>query len=79
MIDSAAFAPDVRIGQVWADNDWRSQGRTVIVLDIEDDAAICAVVWPGRRPRRRTKISLRRFRANSTGYKLVSDVPKVAA
>jgi hypothetical protein len=35
---------DVRPGQVWADNDQRSAGRTVRVERIEGDKAICTVL-----------------------------------
>jgi hypothetical protein len=67
--------PPVRVGQVWADNDWRSAGRTVMVIAITDGKAICAVAWPGHKTRNRTQIKLRRFRENSTGYRLIADVP----
>lgn len=65
----------VRVGQVWADNDWRSEGRTVMVMEIVGDRAICSVAWPNHKHLRRTAIALRRFRPNSTGYRLISDVP----
>jgi hypothetical protein len=35
--------PDVRPGQIWADNDPRSEGRTLQVLAIEEGRALCAV------------------------------------
>lgn len=70
----AATTPSV--GQVWADNDWRSAGRKLLIVKIEGDYAICSVVWPHHKTRKRTKVALRRFRPNSTGYRLVSDLPK---
>ncbi|MET8985880.1 hypothetical protein ABZW49_10565 [Nonomuraea wenchangensis] len=36
--------PDVRPGQVWADNDERSAGRTLRVDAIEGDKAVCTVL-----------------------------------
>lgn len=36
--------PDVRPGQVWADNDPRSAGRTLRVDSIENGKAICVIV-----------------------------------
>lgn len=83
--------PDVRPGQIWADNDKRSAGRKVRVIAIEDASG-----WDGgkRRPLvparavveqvvgrhnegtgRRTRIRLDRFRPTSTGYRLVQDAP----
>ena len=35
--------PHVRPGQIWADNDPRSEGRTLQVLAIEEGRALCAV------------------------------------
>lgn len=66
---------DVRVGQVWADNDYRSEGRTVMVMEIVGDSAICSVAFGNNKTRKRTKILLRRFRPNSTGYRLIADVP----
>ena len=37
-------APEVRVGQVWADNDVRSEGRTLRVVSIVGDKARCEVV-----------------------------------
>lgn len=68
---------DVRVGDVWADNDYRCEGRTVMVVAITDGKAICSVAWPNLkhgRVRHRTAIRLDRFRPNSTGYRLISRV-----
>ncbi len=35
---------DVKPGQIWADNDWRSAGRTLRVERIENGKAVCMVV-----------------------------------
>lgn len=77
--------PDVKVGQVWADNDARSAGRKVKVLELIDlggePAARVEVIavakgslpLDSRKPRV-TSIKLRRFRPNSTGYRLETDV-----
>lgn len=61
--------PSVRPGQVWADNDSRSRGRTVRVVSVDDDGK--ATVRSGGKL---TRIRLDRFRPTSTGYRLVEDV-----
>lgn len=66
---------EVRVGQVWADNDSRSEGRKLMVMAITDGKAICSVAWPDNKTRKRTAIRLDRFKPTSTGYRLVSDVP----
>jgi hypothetical protein len=80
-------APDVRAGQVWADNDSRSRGRTLRIDLIEkaeppntEDVAVCTVLTapPSMPVGKQTRIMVRRFRPNSTGYKLVKDVPRVS-
>lgn len=80
--------PDVRPGQVWADADSRTTGRTLRVDRIEDTKAVCVVLTNsiatqheidrGNRHAqdcrgRLTRISLARFRPTSTGYRLISD------
>lgn len=75
--------PDVRPGQVWADNDKRSVGRKVKVLEVEDRGggpyAVVEVISPARgslvldpKPRV-TRIAVRRFVPNSTGYRLLEE------
>jgi hypothetical protein len=61
---------EVRPGQVWADNDWRAHGRTVLVLAVDETHA--TVQSPSGRGRK-TRIRLDRFRPTSTGYRLVSE------
>lgn len=58
----------VKVGQVWADNDKRSRGRRVTVLEVGDEKALVTTGVT------KTWIRLTRFRPNSTGYRLVSDV-----
>lgn len=67
----------VAVGQVWADNDWRSRGRTVRIVAIEKNKVLVETITGiGGKPvakRRPTRILLNRLRPNSTGYRLVSD------
>lgn len=77
-----AELPEVRPGQVWADNDKREKGRTVKVLEIIDrggDHHVKVQVLTQRhgvvpKKERITRIAQRRFRPNSTGYRLIQDV-----
>ena len=76
-------APDVRVGQVWADNDWRSKGRRVRVDAIGPGPGInarfayasCTVVaHPDARViGKKTEIRVNRFKPTSTGYVLVQE------
>ena len=71
----------VRTGQVWADNDPRSAPRTVRVLEVDDEKALVEVVTPAAAATNagaRTRISVKRFRPTTTGYRLVEDVPESA-
>jgi hypothetical protein len=66
-------------GQIWADNDKRSQGRRIRVDFVcpwgceKDKNPHAHVVGWDRHGRQtsRTRIRLARFRDNSTGYRLV--------
>jgi hypothetical protein len=63
----------VRPGQIWADNDKRSNGRELRIERVDDQYAYA--VSPGRGGRfQQTRIRLDRFRPTSTGYRLVQDV-----
>lgn len=79
---------EVKPGQVWADNDPRSDGRTLRVDRIEGDKAACTVLtntqqadlglrdnspWVRDMRGKTTRISLSRFRPTSTGYRLLSE------
>jgi hypothetical protein len=71
--------PNVQVGQVWADNDKRSQGRHVKVVAIEVTLKQAVVgrcnAEGGLIDARVTRIRLSRFRPTSTGYRLVRDAP----
>lgn len=67
---------DVKPGQIWADNDWRCDGRQVQVVRIDGEYAVCDVIAgvggnPPPRPRPPVRILLRRFKPTSTGYRFV--------
>lgn len=64
----------VRPGQVWADNDKRSNGRQVRVIHVTETHAVVGPVNPKARGRA-TRIRLDRFVPSSTGYRLVSEAP----
>jgi hypothetical protein len=81
---------DIKPGQIWADNDERSAGRTLRVDRIDGERAVCTVLTnitvtqvelergiKGVRDSRghTTRISLKRFKPTATGYRLVSDPP----
>lgn len=76
--------PDVRVGDIWADNDPRIlQGyRLVRVLALEgadgvgsNGIAVCEAWWENGHDSlsvpRKTRIRVNRFRPNRTGYRLV--------
>lgn len=73
--------PEVKPGQVWADNDPRSAGRTLRVDRIDGDRAVCTVLTDADQRRsgaestvgNATRISLKRFRPTSTGYRYAGE------
>lgn len=80
---------EVKPGQVWADNDWRSEGRTLRVDEVGETHASCTVltnsqtvqadldlrgpVWRTDSRGKKTRIALKRFKPTSTGYRLLED------
>jgi len=72
----------VEPGQVWADCDPRAVGRTIRVDsiggDVMDPTAVCTVLTDrdsavSPTVGRAVRIRVRRFRPNSTGYRLVKE------
>ena len=68
----------LRVGQVWAYNDPWVKGRTVKVEAIEREKALCRVLAapfdaPEGRTGHTTRISVRRFRPTSSGYRLIRE------
>lgn len=70
----------VKVGQVWADNDPRMEGRTLCVTRIYEDEASCRVLTPSSRHvvgqrsvGRNVRIALKRFRPTPNGYRLLSE------
>jgi len=66
---------NVKVGQVWRDNDPRQQTtvRLLTVKEIVGGRATCEVTIPGQKTKR-TKVRLDRFRPTQTGYRLEKDV-----
>jgi len=65
---------EVKVGQVWVDNDPRQlKIRHLRVEEIKDGKVKCAVFYD-RRGAGWTKISLHRFKPTSNGYRLEVDV-----
>lgn len=67
-------------GQVWEDNDWRARGRTLRIDSVDETHATCTILTTGAHgPKtgvnigRQTRIMLRRFKPNSTGYRYLRD------
>lgn len=58
--------PDVQGNQVWQSTDPRNRDRRILVVE---------VVREFHGVERPSQIRLSRFRPNSTGYRLVQDVP----
>lgn len=67
--------PDVKVGQIWADNDIRSAGRRLTIVAVSKDRVIARPSGGGRT----ANIRRDRFRPTSTGYRLVSDVSSSGA
>lgn len=61
--------PDVRVGDVWADNDPRmaGTGRELRVKHVDAERVRCIEECTGLR----TNIARKRFRPTSSGYRLV--------
>ena len=67
----ATQLPDVKVGQVWTDRDYRMKGRKLKVVRLDSDFAYCKVL-PFES--KEVRILLRRFRPTSTGYDLVASI-----
>lgn len=73
--------PEVRVGQIWGDNDKRERGRTIKVVELEEIGGQPYVVVEVLTMRhgvvppkpRQTRIAQKRFVPNSTGYSLIQD------
>lgn len=78
--------PDVAVGQIWEDADWRQQQsgdpRRVRVVAVPPDVesypnpSQLGVRVENVKTRTKSTIRLGRFRPNSTGYRLVRDVER---
>ncbi|MBD0743522.1 hypothetical protein [Streptomyces sp. CBMA152] len=71
--------PTPAVGQVWQDNDPRSLGRRVRIVEVDATHALVELAVPRgtghlhAKPGRRTRIRLNRFRPTSTGYRYVGE------
>lgn len=65
---------EVRVGQVWRDLDKRMDGRTRKVIEVKDGKAV--MQSPHQPSGMKTKVSIKRMHKSSTGWELVSDVPR---
>lgn len=88
-VDAAAGQFDVWVepGQIWADNDYRTKGRTVRVERLEGDTAVCTLLTPytvshrgpdrtaRTTPGREVRIKIRRLYPNARGYRLIKEAP----
>ena len=66
----------IRAGQTWADNDPRSEGRTIRIESVNDQYAQCEVLTAvgGGVPKvRRVRLLIDRLHPIKTGYRLISD------
>lgn len=63
---------EVKVGQIWKDNDKRVGDRQIEVIAINDSEGKAVVV--NLVTKKATKVSLKRFRPISTGYTLIKDV-----
>ncbi|MFB6643122.1 DUF6354 family protein [Streptomyces chartreusis] len=66
--------PDVRPGQIWADNDKRCEGRTLRVEAVSARHAQCTDLTSaaeGGRTGHTVRILLERMRPTTTGYRLL--------
>lgn len=65
--------------QVWADNDPRCHGTTLVVNEVDNRWAYCTVLTPrhgSKRTGHQVRIPLERMRPTSTGYRLIEEVPE---
>jgi hypothetical protein len=72
------YATEIRVGQIWADNDPRCKGRTVRIFGFDDAGrATCVVLTnaDGKPPAigRVVRIKVDRLHPTSTGYRLIED------
>lgn len=63
----------VKVGQIWADNDKRHQGRHLRVESLHGPKAKCWSYYSDEAIGKIVWIRLDRFRENSNGYRLEKD------
>lgn len=69
---------EVKVGQIWKDNDARYKGRTVRVVEIQDNNVLAAIITDvgGRHVKvpRIARLPASRFSPEHKGYTLVRNV-----
>lgn len=65
---------DVRVGQLWADNDKRCAARRLLITAVDDTHATAYGFYEDSpNPGRDVRIRLDRFKPTSTGYRLLKE------
>ncbi|MFD8200015.1 DUF6354 family protein [Streptomyces sp. NPDC059701] len=78
---TTADTPTPAVGQLWQDNDPRSHGRTLRIVELDATHAVVELTVPRgashlhAKPGRRTRIRLDRLRPTSTGYRYIGTAP----
>ncbi len=74
------MTPVPKIGQIWADNDPRSKGRTIRIVSVNERFVQAETLTPAKgyisetSTGRITRIRVDRLRPSTTGYRLMQDV-----
>lgn len=61
---------EVKVGQVWKDNDKRVSGRFIKITAVTDNTVTAVNIRTGKE----SKISLKRLKPTAQGYTLIEDV-----
>lgn len=70
------YGDKIRVGQIWADADSRSEGRTIRIESVNESHAYCEVLTAigGGVPKiRRVRVLIDRLHPTNTGYRLIED------
>lgn len=61
---------EVKVGQIWKDNDKRVGERFIRILELDDKAVIVINIATGKK----SKIAIKRLKPTAQGYTLTTDV-----
>lgn len=67
------YGDKIRPGQLWMDNDPRSTGRRLRVVEVDDRYAYCESPAGLGSKSRKSRILIDRLHPTSTGYRLIED------